>query len=137
MPETTPPSLFDPFGFFRLWGGLVQPILPGWHFGDVIVNEANSSAPETERRILAQESYGRQIGKLMDAVCALIQLQGGPDKAPAFRELLSLRDRIEALKAQPADEDVAEINRGLERLKARNPQRYAKTVQALRALLAD
>jgi L-fucose mutarotase/ribose pyranase (RbsD/FucU family) len=130
----TEPPLFDPFGMVRFWSGLV---LPGWHFGDVIVNEANSSAPETERRILAQESYGRQIGKLMDAVCALIELQGGPDKSPAFRELVELRDRVETLKATPVDAEVAEICRGLERLKARDPQRYAKTVQALRALLGD
>src|SRR5512145_2677242 len=42
---------------------LTQPILPGWTFGNVItVTERNSSAPETERAIVAEESYGRQLG---------------------------------------------------------------------------
>src|SRR5918993_3209381 len=46
---------------------LSQPINPGWSFGNLIVNESNSSAPSTELAIVAEESYGRQMGKLLDA----------------------------------------------------------------------
>src|SRR5688572_2432578 len=45
---------------------LSQPINQGWSFGNVIVNESNSSAPSTELAIVAEESYGRQIGKLLE-----------------------------------------------------------------------
>ena len=50
---------------------LNQPILPGWSV--FTVNEANSSAPDTEKRIVAQDSYGRQIGRLLDVVDILVR----------------------------------------------------------------
>jgi len=36
------------------------------------INSNNSSAPGTEQRILARHSYGRQLGRLMDAVDLLV-----------------------------------------------------------------
>lgn len=63
-------------------------------FGNVItVTEANSTSPETEREILTKESYGRQLGRMMDAVAALIEerpkdLHGREE----FDALLEVRD---------------------------------------------
>ena len=58
--KTTPRLWWDPFGFWRpriAPNDLNQPILPGWMFaGTVTVNDLNSSAPETEREIVAAES---------------------------------------------------------------------------------
>jgi len=50
---------------------LNQPINPGWSFGNITVNNVNSSAPDVERDVVSRHSYGRQIGRLMDAVAAL------------------------------------------------------------------
>jgi hypothetical protein len=53
---------------------LTQPINPGWTFGNVIqVTEQNSTAPDTEQQIVSRHSYGRQIGRLMDAVALLLE----------------------------------------------------------------
>ena len=72
------PWLYNPFAEFVKAGysatpqKLNQPILPGWTFGNIIsVSERNSSSPDTERRIVDQHSYGRQLGHLMDAMCDL------------------------------------------------------------------
>lgn len=125
------PILFDPFGFWSR--SFVQPILPGWHFGDV-VTQYNSSSPETERRILAQESYGRQIGRLLDAVCELIQQQPGA-KSEAFRDLLDLKKRVDELKAGALEDRLDQLRRDLARLKSRDPEAYRRTVEAVRAML--
>src|SRR5438128_301501 len=71
-------SLFDP----RNWAALApfapqslnQPVLPGWTFGNVItVTEKNSRSPQTEREIVAEHSYGRQLGRLTQALADLIE----------------------------------------------------------------
>jgi hypothetical protein len=79
---------------------LSQPINPGWTFGNVVVNERNSSAPETELAILAEESYGRQIGKLLEAVYELIKEKPGANN-PAFQDITALRDKVERRRAKP------------------------------------
>ena len=43
------PSLFGP----AAPQNLNQPINPGWSFGNFIVNEQNSTAPDSERDIVA------------------------------------------------------------------------------------
>ena len=56
---------------------LGQTINPGWTLAGVVVNPQNSSAPAVEQSVLSHHSYGRQLGRLMDAVEALL------DAAPA------------------------------------------------------
>jgi len=79
---------------------LDQPINPGWIFAQAVtVNEHNSSAPATEREIVAAESYGRQLGRISDALAALIAER--PATAPPVPELEAfgaMRDRIEDIK---------------------------------------
>jgi hypothetical protein len=36
------------------------------------ITEQNSSASDTEREIIAAQSYGRQRGRIMDAVAVLV-----------------------------------------------------------------
>jgi hypothetical protein len=81
---------------------LSQPILPGWTFGNsIIVNETNSTSPETERQIVAQDSYGRQLGRVMDAVAALIRERPpGSPPVQALDDLLKLSAKIDAIKEQ-------------------------------------
>ena len=81
-------SMPNPLDVFAAPQTLVQPILPGWVFGSVTnVTEQNSSAPETEREIIAAQSYGRQLGRVMDALAVLIaDLPKAEQDAKAFQE---------------------------------------------------
>ena len=52
---------------------LTQPILPGWTVGNVYnVTENNSTAPQTEQEIVSRHSYGRQLGRMSDALSVLV-----------------------------------------------------------------
>src|SRR4051794_15305616 len=110
-------SASQPWGGWPLWPfglldprtpaaaiGFDQPINPGWTFGNLIsVTEQNSSSPDTERNIVAAHSYGRQLGRLMDAVAELIaELPEAEQHRPAFRQLATLRDGIDTIKAKSA-----------------------------------
>lgn len=131
----------DMFGWLRPWSlfapqQLTQAILPNWAL--ISVNESNSSAPETERRIVAQDSYGRQIGRLMDAVEALIaeRKQDAP-AVTAFAELAELKDRIDKVKREGAAERLDRIRQDLTMLKYDDPAEYKRQAEKLRALLDD
>jgi hypothetical protein len=109
---------------------LTQPIT----FGNVIVTETNSSSPETERRIVAEESYGRQLGRLMDAVTALIDERpaGGP-RPQAFEDLLELSRSIDEIKQRSVDLRAKRVRSDLARLKVEDPAAY----RAIAAMLAS
>lgn len=68
-------SVPNPLDVFAAPQNFVQPILPGWVLGSVTnITEQNSSAPDTEREIVSKYSYGRQLGRVMDALALLISL---------------------------------------------------------------
>lgn len=78
---------------------LTQPILPGWSFGNVIVNGQNSTAPDTEQEILRHHSYGRQIGRMMDAVTLLIEhAEPSVKKDPRATELAKIQREVDTIK---------------------------------------
>jgi hypothetical protein len=140
MTSSNGSSPADLMALFFPWLGkaapdtLVQPILPGWSL--INITENNSSAPDTERRIVAQDSYGRQIGRIMDVVAALVAER--PKDAPAgkaFSDFETLRKRVEKEKTQAAADRLTRVREDLERLKQEDPKAYAVQVAALRALL--
>jgi hypothetical protein len=96
---------------------LDQPINPGWSFGNVItVNSVNSTAPDVERAVVSQHSYGRQIGRLMDAVAALadaLPQTATDNRVKVFRELEA---KVEAIKKAMAPERVERLRRELQEL---------------------
>ena len=125
----------DTFSFFEpaTWPAfapynLSQDILRGWSF--LTVNENNSSAPDVERRVVATESYGRQLGKLTDAVAVLIKDSGKTD--PAFTELLDLRGRIEKAKADAKTERLKRLAEDLKALKDQDPAAFDALVGSLK-----
>jgi hypothetical protein len=121
---------------FPFWPWPVsQPILPGWTFGNITVNENNSSAPATELAIVAEESYGRQIGKLLDAVAALIEKPGGAKQTEVFADLVNLQKKVEKIKTHSAKRSVQQIARDLQRLRDDDLPAYNEEVAALRRLL--
>jgi len=105
---------------------LTQSILPGWSF--LTVNEGNSSAPDTERRIVAQDSYGRQIGQLMEIVELLLKRAEIADprlgKDEEVVKFTALKDRIDAIKheAQKARQD--RLIEDLQALKIQDRDRF-------------
>ncbi len=140
--KATPRFWWDPFGF---WGGRVapnelnQPILPGWIFaGTVTVNEQNSSAPETEREIVAAESYGRQIGRMSDALAALVaEWPAGKPKPEAVREFEELRTRIHEIKVGAASKRAQRFLDDMALVKRDNPEEFRHLADQVRRLEAE
>lgn len=82
-PGATVPGIFE------------QPILPGWTFGSVInVTKRNSSAPDTERDIVAAHSYGRQLGRVIEALAVLIKERSESRPDTALIQLLELHEKF-------------------------------------------
>ncbi|MDC7684790.1 hypothetical protein PQU92_16015 [Asticcacaulis sp. BYS171W] len=127
---------FDPFNLMRFAPQtLTQDILRGWSL--ISITENNSSAPDTEKRIVEQESYGRQIGKLTDAVLCLIDdLPDDKRDAQAYVELAALKDRIDKLKAESATKRLNRWQDDLSLLKASDPAEYSRQIERLKAYLA-
>ena len=140
--RATPRIWWDPFGF---WGGRVapnelnQPILPGWVFaGTVTVNERNSSAPETEREIVAAESYGRQIGRISDALAVLIaEWPEGKPKPKAIREFEALRTRVDKIKVEASARRAERFLEDMAMLRRDNAAEFRRLAAEVRRLEAE
>lgn len=118
----------------KLW----QSINGGWSFGNIIVNENNSSAPQTEQAIVAQESYGRQIGKLLDAVDTLARRQPDWSDTEPLKAAIDLKIRVDGVKLAMAQRRIDQLRGDLELLRAAGPaDQYDASVAALRRLLAE
>jgi hypothetical protein len=140
--KATPRLWWDPLGF---WGGHVapdklhQPILPGWIFaGAVTVNERNSSAPETEREIVAAESYGRQIGRMSDALAVLVaEWPEGKPKPEAIREFEELRTRIDEIKLGVSSRRAQRFLDDMALLQRDNAAEFRRLADQVRRLEAE
>jgi hypothetical protein len=134
-PSWVKDSLSIPFGPFAAPRNLEQPILPGWVFGDVTnITEQNSSAPETERAIVTSQSYGRQLGRMMDVLALLIAHVPKEERhAKAFEEFDKLRKDIDDIKAKAAIRRLDRMADDLAALKAAKPAEYERIAAKLRA----
>lgn len=113
---------------------LSQPINPGWTFGNVIVNESNSTAPQTEQEIVRRHSYGRQIGRMMDAVDLLIEhAPAAVKKDRRATELQKIERDVDTIKREQAAQRLERLREELLALKRSDPKGFT----ALRGLLAD
>ena len=147
MANPDPPPSTPPWPFWTWPAGLLdalkmptlgaapqqlnQPILP-WVFANSIsVNEANSSCPEMEREILSRHSYGRQLGRVIKALEALIQErpEGAPPNA-AFDEFMALGGAIEAIKAQSSASRVERLKADLAWVQEHDAEQYRRIVAA-------
>jgi hypothetical protein len=111
---------------------LAQPINPGWTFGNVIVNSTNSSAPDIEQEVVSRHSYGRQIGRLMDAVAVLVAQLPADTKTrkqpPAIREFLELVKEVQEIKDAGKAARLARLRCELEALKNEDRAAWEKLV---------
>jgi hypothetical protein len=130
-PEAGSGALFG-FAPDRLW----QPINPGWSFGNVVVNTQNSSAPEVEQAVVSRQSYGRQIGRLMDAVQALAEVLEASHPALRDDERLqhfeALVHEVEAIKQEAAGQRLARLKAELAALKRSDPAAWRKLMASAR-----
>jgi hypothetical protein len=129
-------SMPNPLDFFAAPRNFVQPILPGW-FGSVInITEQNSSAPDTEREVVAAQSYGRQLGRVMDALAVLIaDLPKEKQDATAFEEFAKIRREIDDIKAKAAAQRLDRAAADLATLKETKPDEYERVAATLRKAL--
>ena len=130
-------SMPNPLDVFAPPRNLVQPILPGWVFGSVTnITEQNSSDPDTELEIVAAQSYGRQLGRVMDALAVLIaDLPKAKQDARAFQELTKIRREIDDIKAQAATRRLDRIAADLATLKETKPEDYERIAATFRKAL--
>ncbi len=130
-------SMPNPLDVFAAPQNLVQPILPGWVFGSVTnITEQNSSAPDTEQQIVAAHSYGRQLGRVMDALALLIaDLPKARQGEPAFEQFARTRAEIDDIKAKAAARRLDRIVADLAALKQARPEDYERLAAALRETL--
>jgi hypothetical protein len=132
-------SLSIPFAFLAAPRNLDQPILSGWVLGNVTnVTEQNSSAPDTERAIVATQSYGRQLGRVMDALALLIdRVPREEQHEKAFEEFGKVRQEIDDIKAKAASRRLDHIPADLAALKQTNGTDYKRALAKLRELLSE
>ena len=114
---------------------LMQPINPGWTFGNLIqVTEQNSSAPDTEARIVSRHSYGRQIGRLLDAVELLLERADDDTRHdPRARDFSALQRDVGAIKRAQAAARLRRLRDELVELRRDHPEAWRE----LRALLDE
>lgn len=112
---------------------LTQPILSGWTLN---VNSNNSSAPQTEVDVVAKHSYGRQIGRMADALKALIHdtHKDVPEDSP-LHDFLEMWDEINEIKLKSAESQISQIASDLDLLKKEKPQEYERLRHALNLAL--
>lgn len=81
------------------------------------LNVSGTSDPQTERRIGAHVSYGRQLGKIMDVLTPLVQQPEAralftSDKAREHYDgFLEMVKQIEQLKRKSAEAVIADVKR--------------------------
>jgi hypothetical protein len=112
---------------------LAQSILQGWTLN---INSNNSTAPQTEVEVVAKHSYGRQLGRMSEALELLIVERHGatPEDKP-FADFLAMKREIDKVKQDAAAARVERIVKDLALLKAQDEEQYVRLRDALREAL--
>jgi hypothetical protein len=114
---------------------LTQPILPGWA---ITINGINSSAPQTEVEVLQHHSYGRQLGRMADALQALIEERGREASSDQrLEEFAKMKQEIDEIKLDAAATRIDRVRADLAALKAARPAEYRRLRDALRRVLDE
>jgi len=90
-------DITNPLAAWNLAPVFAQPILPGW---TINVNSNNSSSPRTEGLVVSRFSYGLQLGRISDALAAIVATLPEEARAqPAVAEFMKMKAAIDVLKA--------------------------------------
>lgn len=127
-------SVANPLDIFAAPQSLTQPILPGWVVGGVVnVTEQNSTAPDTEREILTRHSYGRQLGRILDALMVLVaEEEKRGVHAPAFDALRKVDDDVNYTKGQAAAGRIDRLIADLAWLRDNDQAAYDRVMASVR-----
>ena len=122
-------NIADLWPWLQPRGTFSQPILPGWTFN---INSNNSTAPQTELAVVEKHSYGRQLGRISDALRVLLleQSRKPPADGP-IGQFLSMCEEIDAVKAESAAGRLDQLASDLAHLKRQNPTEYKRLRSAL------
>ena len=130
----------DPSVWLRNWSAAMslvpqrvdQSINPGW-FGTVFnINSGNSSAPQTEADVLQHHSYGRQLGRISEALEALLNAR--PKTAPTLpgaKDFLDMKAQIDQVKLDAAKVRIDALVKDLAALKKGRKADYEQLRVAL------
>jgi hypothetical protein len=92
----------------------------------------NSSAPAIERDVLQQHSYGRQIGRLMDALSVLVErLPASAKDDQRIEDFVALAKEVAQIKENARLPRLERLRKDIEALRQEDPKAYAQ----LKALL--
>jgi hypothetical protein len=127
MPGSTsaPQFIFAPE---RLW----QPLNPGWSFGNLIVNQQNSSAPEVEQALVSRISYGKQIGRMMEAVEVLIKITEADPKNKAIDDFNKLAAEVKTIKQEASHQRLKRLREEINALREQDKAAWQALVDSLR-----
>lgn len=106
---------------------------PGWTFN---LNSNNSTEPQTEVDVVAKHSYGRQLGRMSEALELLIEERHGKTpKDERFSDFLTMKHEIDKVKQDAAATRIEGITKDLALLKVQDEERFARLRDALREAL--
>jgi hypothetical protein len=125
-PAASGDSRANAFAPQQLW----QPINPGWSFGNVSITTLNSSAPEVEQAVVGRHSYGRQIGRMMDALQVLITASPAARQDPAVKAFLDLALEVKDAKDAARGAQLARLHAELAALKKSDSQAWERLAKA-------
>ncbi|WP_341891304.1 hypothetical protein [Variovorax sp. YR752] len=136
MAGTDTPT-WDPASWLKQWTSamqlapntLVQPILPGWTLN---VNAFNSSSPQTEAEVLSKHSYGRQLGRISEALAVLVEVRDPKAADERFADFRTMKAEIDEIKAGNAQARVERLLADLDLLKVLDSAAHARLKDELK-----
>jgi Zn-dependent oligopeptidase len=149
-------DLWSPLAMWQAWwqnfaprlplsGDVTQRIDPAFvramadQLGFININTSRAGDPQLERRITEQvASYGRQLGRVLDALEVVVRCCEPSDLSPADQQALDklheLYEEINAVKEQAARERVDRLVADVEVLR-RDPEANQDALQRIREAL--
>lgn len=129
-------SAFRPlFSLYAAPQSLNEPILP-WTFAGVVVNENNSGDPATEQAVVSKDSYGRQLGRISDALAFLIdRLSEEEKKGDAVQAFSEMKKQIDEIKRERETTRFDKVLSDLDDLRQHNETTFDERVERVNALV--
>lgn len=128
-------SALRPFlAFYAAPRSLDQSILP-WTFAGLVVNNENSGDPATEQAIVSENSYGRQLGRISDALAFLIdELPEEEKKNKAIEPFVKMKTQIDEIKREKEAARFDQVLSDLGDLRQRDEKAFTERLDRINAL---
>jgi hypothetical protein len=129
-------SAFRPlFALYAAPKSLNEPILP-WTFAGVVVNENNSGDPATEQAVVSKDSYGRQLGRISDALASLIDKLSDEEKQDqAIHAFSEMKVQIDKIKRERESTRFDKVLSDLDELRRHDATTFNERLGRINALV--